>query len=188
MNKAVFLDRDGTLCVDRHYLCRFEEFELLPGVPEALKLLKDAGFLLIVITNQSGIARGYYTEADFRDFTARMEEYLTGRGVSVDRVYYCPHHPDAAVPSLRRTCDCRKPKTGLFERAVRDFDLDLSACYAVGDRLRDCAVCRGTACRGYLVGRTEPESVIRAVSEGEIPGVSYAPSLYDAAVDVMKSI
>lgn len=176
MNRAVFLDRDGTLNVDRDYLYRIEDFEFLPGAVEGLRLLQEAGFLLVVITNQSGIARGYYTEDDFTKLTSWMTGELRRQGVKLAGVYYCPHLPDGAVSEYRMDCPCRKPKTGLFDRAVRELDISLTHSFAVGDRLRDCAVCTPSGCRGFLIGGSAP-----------LPeGIQPATSLLDAARKILR--
>ena len=153
MNKAVFLDRDGTINIDKGYLYRISDFEFLPGAADALRMLQEAGYLLIIITNQSGIARGYYTEEDFMILNDWMKNELSKNGVNITAVYYCPHLPDAEVERYRKVCTCRKPETGLFERAVHDFDIDLSLSYAVGDKERDCSICLKSECRGFLIGR-----------------------------------
>lgn len=153
MNKAVFLDRDGTINIDKGYLYKISDFEFLPGAVEGLRMLQDAGYLLIIITNQSGIGRGYYTEEDFMRLNDYMKEELKKSGVNISGVYYCPHLPDAEVERYRKICNCRKPATGLFERAVKDFDIDLSLSYAIGDKERDCSICLKSDCRGFLIGR-----------------------------------
>lgn len=180
-NKAVFLDRDGTINEERHYLYQIEDFAFLPGVVEALRRLQEAGFLLIVVTNQSGIGRGYYAEADFRKLNAWMSDELARQGVSVAATYYCPHLPDAKIPRYRKDCDCRKPRTGMFMDAVRDFQIDLKQSYAIGDKLRDCAICQETECRGFLIQRNEEPSVLDSVKAGRIPRVRYAENLPEAA-------
>ena len=153
MNKAVFLDRDGTINIDKGYLYKISDFEFLPKAVEALKILQNAGYLLIIITNQSGIGRGYYTEEDFMKLNEYMKSELKKNGVNISGVYYCPHLPDAEVERYRKICTCRKPATGLFERAVHDFDIDLSRSYAVGDKERDIAICSVSDCKGFLIGR-----------------------------------
>ena len=163
-NRAVFLDRDGTINADKNYLYRAEDFEFLPGAVEALKLLQDSGYLLIIITNQSGIARGYYTEDDFRTLTEWMLGRLKEAGVNIARVYYCPHLPDAKIPEYRKICNCRKPETGLFEQAIRDYDIDMAGSYAIGDKMRDCAICEKTPCRGFLIGGKSDSTRVKTVS------------------------
>lgn len=128
--RAVFLDRDGTINEEVGYLSTPEGFRLLPRAAEAIRLLRKHGWLVIVITNQSGVGRGYFTEADVAAIHRRMAHDLARARTKLDGVYSCPHHPDTG-------CDCRKPKTLLFERAARDWDLDLAASYFVGDKLSD---------------------------------------------------
>ena len=171
MNKAVFLDRDGTINIDKGYLYKISDFEFLPNAVEALKILQNAGYLLIIITNQSGIGRGYYTEEDFMKLNEYMKNELRKNGVNISGVYYCPHLPDAKIERYRKVCECRKPSLGLFERAVHDFDIDLSQSYAVGDKLRDCSICLKSECRGFLINAPSPDERIKRVS-----------SLYEAAM------
>jgi D,D-heptose 1,7-bisphosphate phosphatase len=137
MRKAVFLDRDGTINVEKAYLYRPEDFELERGAPEGLRLLKEAGYLLIVVTNQSGIARGYYTEEDLAAFNRFFLAYMAKIGCAIDGIYYCPHHPTAGLGKYRLDCSCRKPKTGMIERAVSDFDISREDSYVVGDKRSD---------------------------------------------------
>lgn len=150
-NKAVFLDRDGTIIKDKHYAFLPESIEFLPGVIDGLKRLHDAGFLLIIITNQSGVARGYFTEADLKVFNETLINRLADRGVFIDAVYYCPHYINGTIKKYAVDCNCRKPKTGLFFTASCDFNIDLSLSYAIGDSIRDCSVCLETECRGCVI-------------------------------------
>ena len=201
-NKAIFLDRDGTINVDRAYVYKISDFEFIPGAVEVLKLLQDNGFQLIIITNQSGIARGYYTENDYKILNDWMiNELRTVYGVNITASYFCPHHPNAVVPEYRLECNCRKPKLGLFERAIKEFDIRLEESFAIGDKLRDLEICERHAgietssltevahsidkeqngCRGFLVGNKESEEVIRSVKAGEMENIRYCESLYEAA-------
>lgn len=150
-NKVVFLDRDGTINVDKHYLYKPEEFELLPGVVDGLKRLQEFGYMLIIITNQSGIARGYYTEQEFHILNQYMKELLEQHGIHITDVLYCPHLPSAKVEKYRMTCCCRKPKLGLFFEAIRKWDIDLNKSWAIGDKERDVTICEETSCRGIIL-------------------------------------
>ena len=161
--KAVFLDRDGTINVDKNYLYKIEDFEFLPGAVEALRLLQSSGYLLIIITNQSGIARGYFTEDDYLKLNDFMLSELERLGVHISKSYYCPHGPDSK-------CNCRKPKTGLFDEAVREFGIDLSKSFAIGDKPRDCSICLTTKCKGFLIN-----------SESENENITSVSSLFEAA-------
>ena len=134
---AVFLDRDGVINVDHGYTHRIEDFEFVPGSAQALASLQRAGWRLVVVTNQSGIARGLYTNDDYERFTAHMRARLQIEGVRLDAVLHCPHLPDAAVAAYRQLCDCRKPAPGMLLRAARELNLDLPASTMVGDRLSD---------------------------------------------------
>ncbi len=186
MNKAIFLDRDGTINVEKNYLYKIEDFEFLPGVIEALKKLQNAGYLLIIITNQSGIGRGYYTEADFQKLNDWMITTLKKQGVIITDVYYCPHLPDAQVEIYRKNCDCRKPKLGMYKQAIIDHDIVLSESYAIGDKMRDCAICEGTACKGFLIGNNEKQDTLDVVKNNKIAGIRYAKDLAQAAEFIIK--
>lgn len=140
--KAVFLDRDGVINEEVNYLCRPEDFRLISGAAAAIRLLRKHGWRVIVVTNQSGATRGYYTEADVAAIHERMRRDLARAGTKVDGVYFCPHHPDEG-------CACRKPGTALFARAAADFALDLAASYYVGDKLTD--LLPGQALGGHTV-------------------------------------
>lgn len=181
MNKAVFLDRDGTINADKAYLSKIEDFSYLPGAVEGLKLLQDAGYLLIVVTNQSGIARGYYSEEDFRILNDWMLRDLQSRGIRIDRVYYCPHHPQGKLEKYRMECSCRKPGLGMFQQAIDDFQIDMAASYAIGDKIRDCALCGVSACKGYLISDLEEAQILEDVKSGYYRNVEYADSLLEAA-------
>ena len=109
MERVVFLDRDGTLNEEVHYLHRTSELKLLPGVPEALRMLREAGYRLVVVTNQAGVARGYYGEEDVRNLHVYMNHILEGQGASIDAFYYCPHHPEHGTGPYKKECRCRKP-------------------------------------------------------------------------------
>ena len=164
MNKAVFLDRDGTINVDKDYLYKADDFEYLPGAVDGLRYLQDMGYLLIVVTNQSGIARGYYSEEDYLALDRWMKDDLASKGVRITASYYCPHLPDAPVKEYSMECDCRKPGTGLFYRAAKEWGADIDSCIAIGDRLRDLAICKETGCRGILISAEDtelPDHVIR---------------------------
>ena len=129
-NKAVFIDRDGTINVDVHYLDNPDDFKMYPEVGEGVKKLKDNGFKIIVITNQSGLARGYFTENDLADIHAKMKREIQKYDVILDGIYYCPHHPDD-------NCNCRKPNIGLFEKAIKEHDIDVKKSYMLGDKILD---------------------------------------------------
>lgn len=137
MNKAFLLDRDGTINVDTGYVGDPRKLELLPGAAEAIRLMNDAGYLVIVISNQSGVARGYFGVGDVEAVNHRLNELLKERGAHIDAFYYCPHLADGTVPKYAIACNCRKPLPAMFEQAIHDYDLDIRQCYACGDKPRD---------------------------------------------------
>ena len=143
---AVFLDRDGTLIEDRHYLRDPSRVRLMPGAAEAVRRINLAGRPVVVVTNQSGIARGLLTEADYAATARRLAELLAAEGARLDGQYHCPHHPD-----LSGKCDCRKPGTLLYRRAAAELGLDLERSWWIGDRIRDIAAAGALGGRGLLV-------------------------------------
>ncbi|MBA7502773.1 D-glycero-beta-D-manno-heptose-1,7-bisphosphate 7-phosphatase [subsurface metagenome] len=152
MTKAVFLDRDGTTARDVHYCRKPEDFELLPTVPEAIRLLNENGFKVVVITNQSGIARGYFTEETLAQIHQKMTGELAKYGAWVDAIYYCPHHPDDG-------CECRKPKTALFHKAAEELNIDFKLSYVVGDMQMDIDAGKALGCKTVLV-TTGPQPLV----------------------------
>jgi len=135
--KGAFIDRDGVIIEERGYVYRIEDFAPLPGAIAALRDLQAAGYALVVITNQSGIARGLYSESDYLIFSAHMEARLRADGVRLDAVEYCPHLPDAVVARYRLDCDCRKPRPAMLQRAASRLGIDLGSSVVVGDRRTD---------------------------------------------------
>ncbi|MCE9950008.1 D-glycero-beta-D-manno-heptose 1,7-bisphosphate 7-phosphatase [Hafnia paralvei] len=134
---AVFLDRDGTINVDHGYVHESDNFQFIDGVIDAMAELKKMGFALVLVTNQSGIARGMFTEDQFMHLTEWMDWSLADRGVDLDGVYYCPHHPEGTVEEFRQVCDCRKPQPGMLLSAQEELNIDMSASYIVGDKIED---------------------------------------------------
>jgi D,D-heptose 1,7-bisphosphate phosphatase len=143
-DRAVFLDRDGTIARDVNYCSRVEDFEILSTVPEAIRLLNLNDFRVVVITNQSGIARGYFTEETLGRIHDKMVAELARQGARLDAVYYCPHHPDDH-------CGCRKPATGMFLKAAGELDIDFSRSYVVGDMQLDIEAGKLIGCKTILV-------------------------------------
>jgi D-glycero-D-manno-heptose 1,7-bisphosphate phosphatase len=146
MTRAVFLDRDGTIIDDPGYLHKPEQVRLLPGAAEAIRRLNTAGYLAVVVTNQSGIARGLYTVADYRAVEKRLGELLAAQGARIDVSYFCPHHPQAPEP-----CACRKPRTKLFLDAQAVLGIDFKRSWWVGDRLSDVQPAPALGGKGILV-------------------------------------
>lgn len=148
---AVFLDRDGTLVHPRHYPSRPADLRLYDGIGPRLRRVQAAGFRLVVVTNQSGIARGYFTEDDLARMHDHLAAELAREGVRLDGIYHCPHHPDGVIPALSVRCACRKPEPGLIRRAAANLALDLPRSWFIGDILDDVEAGNRAGCRTILV-------------------------------------
>lgn len=149
--RAVFLDRDGTLVHPYHYPSRVEHLKLYDKIGPALRTLQDMGFALVVITNQSGIARGYFTERDLEHMHSYLRDKLAASEVHLDGIYYCPHHPDGIIPELAIRCNCRKPQPGMLLQAASDLNLDFGLSWFVGDTLDDVEAGRRVGSNTILV-------------------------------------
>lgn len=137
MRKAIFLDRDGTLNIEKEYLYQEKDLELEEGTIEALQILRDLGYLLLVVTNQSGVARGYYSEEDLISFHEAFQRKLMEQGQKIDKFYYCPHHPEKGIGKYKQDCNCRKPNPGMLEQGIQEFDIDRESSFMVGDKIAD---------------------------------------------------
>lgn len=134
LDKAVFLDRDGTINKEVNYLYKQEDFVFIPRTEEAIRIFRELGYKVIVITNQAGVARGYFSEKDIKILHQHMKDLLAAEGAYIDSYYYCPHHPEGSVELYKKECTCRKPNIGMIEQAVKDFEIDLSDSIIVGDK------------------------------------------------------
>ena len=178
MSPAAFLDRDGVINVDHGYVSAWAQFEFLPGVPAALRQLQDAGYRLIVVSNQSGIGRGLYTEADLN----RLNEQISGHlkqtvGADIAGFYHCPHHPTEAQGEFLTQCDCRKPAPGMITRAVREHGIDVERSLLVGDKRSDIEA--GKAARVARLFRVVPPGTVVAdeASVSLVAGLKDVPRL-----------
>ena len=159
MPQAAFIDRDGVINEERGFVHRAADFEFISGSVEALGRLRAAGYLLVVITNQSGIARGLYTEADLHELNSYMQERLAADGVQIDCIQYCPHLPDAPLAQYRQDCECRKPRAGMLLTASRELNIDPAQSLLVGDRRADIEAGRAAGvARCFLVRSGKPLS------------------------------
>ncbi|AOM42358.1 D-glycero-beta-D-manno-heptose 1,7-bisphosphate 7-phosphatase [Xenorhabdus hominickii] len=134
---AVFLDRDGTINIDHGYVHEIDNFQFIDGAIDAMLELKKMGYALVLVTNQSGIARKIFTEDQFMQLTEWMDWSLADRGVDLDGIYYCPHHPEASNEEYKKNCNCRKPQPGMLLDAQEELHIDMSASYMVGDKIED---------------------------------------------------
>ncbi|MDB9526500.1 HAD family hydrolase [Oscillatoria sp. CS-180] len=176
MLPAIFLDKDGTLIHDVPYNVDPAQMRLCAGVATGIQWLHEAGFVLVVVTNQSGVARGYFDEAAIAPVEHRLRQLLD---VPLGGFYYCPHHPDGIVPNYAKPCNCRKPAPGMLLQAAADLDLDLSQSWLVGDILNDIAAGQQAGCRTVLINNgNETEWVL---SPGRIPHATV--SRFDQAAD-----
>jgi len=149
---AAFLDRDGVLNEDTGYVWQQKDFRWREGAIESIRLLNRAGYFVFVITNQSGVALGYYREEDVRSLHAWMSEELAAQGAHVDAFYYCPHHPEGLVASYRRVCECRKPAAGMIEAAFREWAIQREGSFLIGDRETDVRAGESAGLRACLLG------------------------------------
>ncbi|MBV8170405.1 MAG: HAD family hydrolase [Candidatus Eremiobacteraeota bacterium] len=165
----MFLDRDGTLNVDRQYVRTPDDVELVRGAADGARMLEEEGFTLVVVSNQSGIARGYFTEAQAQAVDDRVAELLASSGAHIERSYRCPHLPGAPLALYATACDCRKPLPGMILQAARELNLDLACSWAIGDRARDVAAGIAAGCKAVAVApsppRDEPEDFSAAMPE-----------------------
>ena len=164
--RAAFIDRDGVINEDLGHVHRIQDFHFLPDVADGLLTLQRAGYALIVVTNQAGIAKGMYREADFEIVTGHMRQALAVAGVGITAVYFCPHHPQGSVPSLSIVCGCRKPAPGMLLKAASDHGLDLPASVLIGDKASDVDAGRAAGVGRNVLVRSghvlSPDSVGRA--------------------------
>lgn len=184
LRRAVFLDRDGTINVEKDYLYRVEDFEFIPGAPEAIRLLKAAGFLVIVVTNQAGVARGYYDEQAVVLLHAHLQELLVEHNATVDGYYLCPHHPTEGLGAYRVACDCRKGAPGMLLQAAREHGINLADSFMVGDKVADIEAGVAAGCRSILVrtgyGAKDESKVVT-----KFPGTPICPDLAAAVAYIL---
>lgn len=162
-NRAVFLDRDGTLIEESGYICGFSEVKVFSFSVEALKIMNDRDFRVILVTNQSSVARGICTEQQIQEIHTQLREYFKRRGALIDAVYYCPYHEEGILPNYRKKDECRKPSPGMLYQAAQDFNIDLAESYMIGDSVRDILAGQQAGCRTILVltghGRQSKEKI-----------------------------
>lgn len=183
LRRAVFLDRDGTINVEKNYLHRIEDFEFIPGVPEAIARLNRAGFLVIVVTNQAGVARGYYDLEAVHALHAHIDTLLASAGALVDAWYVCPHHPEEGIGEYRCDCHCRKPMPGMLLDAAERHAIDLPVSFMVGDKLADVNAALAAGCTPLLV-----RTGYGAGSESQLPaGIQVVDDLM-AAVEMIVTV
>lgn len=184
MQKAVFFDRDGTINEEAGYIRDLNNLKLIKGAAEAIESIRKEGYLAVLITNQSGPARGYYSEDWVKQLNNRVQELLNGEGTKLDAMYYCPHLPDGTVPEYTKECDCRKPGNALYLQAKNDFDIDLESSFMVGDKATDVEAGHNAHCKSILLKTGYGEQVLN----GEYQTVPDADYVADDIVDACKWI
>jgi D-glycero-D-manno-heptose 1,7-bisphosphate phosphatase len=183
MNRTIFLDKDGTLVKDIPYNIDPAYLELTPHALEALAVLQEAGFRLVIVTNQSGIARGLFTEEDLRHLQLEIERILDDAGIRLDGFYYCPHYPDGKVLKYSLACDCRKPAPGLLLQAARELEIDRARSWLIGDILNDVEAGHRAGCRSILINNgNETEWQLTAVRRPDFT----AADLLEAAGHILS--
>jgi D,D-heptose 1,7-bisphosphate phosphatase len=184
-NRVVFLDRDGTICEEVGYLSSVEQMKLIPRSGEAVRLLNQKGYKVVVITNQAGVARGFFPEAALEGLHAEMIRQLREEGAHLDAIYYCPHHPLDGLPPYRQECNCRKPATGLLERAAADLNLDLPSGYMIGDHLSDVECGQRIGAETILLLTGHGQEALAKRENWSRPPSFIAADLYDAVLWVL---
>ena len=183
---AVFLDRDGTINEEVDFLRTPDQLQLIPGAAQAIRTLNTSGLVTCVVSNQSGVARGFLTEADLVPIHAKLAQELNKGGAGIDGIYYCPHHPTEGIPPYNVPCDCRKPNTGMLKKGERDFSIDLSRSFVVGDRIVDVQVGKAVGALTVLVltgyGMKAREECRAALVEPDL----IAPSIVEAVEFIMQ--
>ncbi len=187
MKRAVFLDRDGTVIEEVGYLNRLDRVAFFPWSVDAIRVLNEAGLLVVVVTNQAGVARGYFDEALVRETHALIDRRLAAGGARVDAYYYCPHHPDGVVESFRQACECRKPRPGMIRQAAGDLDIDIAGSFVVGDRWLDVEMGRAAGTGAVLVRTGYGQNEERR-PEGQVAADYVADNLMDAASWILRRI
>ena len=183
---TVFLDRDGTLIEEVGYLSHLDRIALYPWSIESVKLLNRAGFKVVVVTNQAGVARGLFDE-DFIDEAHRfLDQKFSDGGATIDKFYYCPHHPEASVEAYRSECDCRKPKAGMLWKAAQELQLELSHSFVIGDRLSDLRLGQAVGARSLLVRTGYGETTARELTD-DVEVAYTAPELMTAVAWILRN-
>jgi len=189
VKRAVFIDRDGTISEEVGYIRDLNQFHLMPHSAEAIKLMNEHGLKVIMVTNQSGVARGYFTEALVKKVHKKMESLLSEQGAYLDAIYYCPHYPEGVVKFYCKVCECRKPATGLLEQASQTHDIDLAASYLVGDKVTDIELAHRVGAKAVLVLTGYGPEELKKIHGGALPQPAYvAIDLYDAARWIVRDL
>ena len=165
-NIAVFMDRDGTIIDELGYLKDPNDLNIIPGAVDAIRLINRAQLKAVIVTNQSGVARGYFSEETLEKIHKRLKERLMKEGAYIDAIYYCPHHPNEGHPKYRKTCNCRKPYPGMLDMAAKDLTVDLERSYVIGDKIIDMSLAHRVGAKGLLVLTGYGKDEVKLIDNG----------------------
>ena len=185
---GVFLDRDGTLNEERDFIRAPEDLHLIPGAPEAVRMLNSRSIIACVISNQSGVARGCLTENDLAPIHAKLTRELLLGGAVIDRIYYCPHHPTAGAAPYNIDCDCRKPKPGMLRQGAADFGIDLRRSFVVGDSIVDMQAGESVGARTILVRTGYGETTEKLIKREQLRVTAIVPSIVEAVDLILTTL
>ncbi len=188
MRMAVFLDRDGTINEEAAYLNRLEKLRLIPGAAEAIRRINESGLMAVVVTNQSGVARGLFDEAFVKKTNAYLQDILRAEGASIDAFYFCPHHPTEGRGIYLQTCRCRKPAPGMLLRAAEELRIDLRRSYLIGDALTDIEAGNSVGVKGILVRTGCGEESVAALAADPESGVGAISRPLYIAADLREAV
>jgi D-glycero-D-manno-heptose 1,7-bisphosphate phosphatase len=184
--RTVFIDRDGTINKEAGYINHVDNFELYPFVHQAIRLLNEHNILVVVITNQAGIARGYFPESLLHKVHQKMQDELAAMGAKIDAIYYCPHHISSKIPELAIDCNCRKPKPGLILQAIDELPVDTENMFMVGDRFSDIKIGQNTGCRTIMVKTGYGKGELELNPDSDIKADYLVENLLDAVLLILK--
>ncbi len=184
MHAAVFLDRDGIIIEDTGHIDDCSRVNFLPRVDEAISLLNKYKFKVLVVTNQAGVAKGYFTEEKLQEINSYIRETLAGKSAFIDGIYYCPHHIEGTVREYKRDCHCRKPNPGMIQQAASDFSIDLNRSFLIGDKMSDIEAGHKAGCRIILVSLSSIEEIKKS---NEVVPEEIARDLYGAVQYIIRS-
>lgn len=187
MKKAIFLDRDGTINVEKEYLHKIKDFEFETGALEALKIFKELEYEIVVVTNQSGIARGYYTEEELIKLNKHMEEEVRKNDGEILKCYYCPHHPEKGLDKYKMQCDCRKPEPGMLEQGIKEFNIERESSYMVGDKISDIDAGKKSGLKAVLVKTGYGKKTFKELSENKKAEIMIFENLLEFALHLKSN-
>ncbi len=180
MNKIIFLDRDGTINIEKGYITKVHQLKLYDHAIRAIQLLREMGYRIVIVTNQAGVAKGLLTEDTLGQINKTLLRMLDSGNTSVDKLYYCPHHIEATIPEYKKDCNCRKPKTGMIERAQKELGIDPAGAYMIGDKASDIELAKNFGGKGILVLTGFGKEELKKIEDKALQPVYVATDILDA--------